>query len=438
MNMKRALLILGATLIASAPVQAALTVTTYTSEAAWKAAVSGEQTENFDLETTGAFTYRVFDGFTIESDSLETMISAPGDPWIYNGTLPDVNGTNFLTYVSSAYTQRMIITLDEPTQALGFEWNNTDPSGDVVQMVLIVDGQSFNFGPPGSGFFGITVADGGFGSVLISDTPGDGGAVTGLGIDNFAFVDADAALFKVTKTVTPASALPVDVTLTCDTGTPLTQDATIIAGDPEGVTFVVENGVGADCTVTESGSNGYTTTMNGGAGCTFNNISNFKYECAIHNEADDVEFGFTKKWEQDGTGGISLERFSELEIRCDTRIDSWAPSGETGNGYNVAGGYYYVAWLSSSTVSSRYYSVDTDATGATPHCWVWEDAQDSAVEVTTRGACNANIAIGSSARSCVVTNTVFFEGIPTLSQYGLAIMALLMLGVGFVGFRRFV
>jgi hypothetical protein len=33
---------------------------------------------------------------------------------------------------------------------------------------------------------------------------------------------------------------------------------------------------------------------------------------------------------------------------------------------------------------------------------------------------------------------VFFEGIPTLSQYGMAIMALLMLGVGFVGFRRFV
>jgi hypothetical protein len=39
--------------------------------------------------------------------------------------------------------------------------------------------------------------------------------------------------------------------------------------------------------------------------------------------------------------------------------------------------------------------------------------------------------------SCTFTNTVFFEGIPTLSQYGLALMALLMLGVGMVGFRRF-
>ena len=39
------------------------------------------------------------------------------------------------------------------------------------------------------------------------------------------------------------------------------------------------------------------------------------------------------------------------------------------------------------------------------------------------------------AESCTIR---FFEGIPTLNQYGLAILALLMLGVGFVGFRRFV
>ena len=43
-----------------------------------------------------------------------------------------------------------------------------------------------------------------------------------------------------------------------------------------------------------------------------------------------------------------------------------------------------------------------------------------------------------SGREVLITNTVFFEGIPTLNQYGMAIMALLMLGVGFVGFRRFV
>ena len=38
--------------------------------------------------------------------------------------------------------------------------------------------------------------------------------------------------------------------------------------------------------------------------------------------------------------------------------------------------------------------------------------------------------------ACEIVNTVFFEGIPTLNQYGMAILALLMLGVGLVGFRR--
>ncbi len=70
-----------------------------------------------------------------------------------------------------------------------------------------------------------------------------------------------------------------------------------------------------------------------------------------------------------------------------------------------------------------------------------EDDVDSAVEVTSDCGSEASpgmdIGIGEGA-SCTITNTLFFEGIPTLNQYGLAIMALLMLGVGFVGFRRFV
>ena len=40
--------------------------------------------------------------------------------------------------------------------------------------------------------------------------------------------------------------------------------------------------------------------------------------------------------------------------------------------------------------------------------------------------------------TCTVTNTfVFFEGIPVLNRYGLALLALLMLGIGVIGFRRF-
>ena len=66
-----------------------------------------------------------------------------------------------------------------------------------------------------------------------------------------------------------------------------------------------------------------------------------------------------------------------------------------------------------------------------------EDIFDDSVEVDTSDCASLHVAI-ASGDSCTVTNTVFFEGIPTLNQYALAILALLILGVGFVGFRRFV
>lgn len=71
-------------------------------------------------------------------------------------------------------------------------------------------------------------------------------------------------------------------------------------------------------------------------------------------------------------------------------------------------------------------------------CSAVENNIDSSIEADN--GCQAPIpfAIGDEEKGCTITNTVFYEGIPTLSQYGLAIMALLMLGVGFVGFRRFV
>ena len=70
------------------------------------------------------------------------------------------------------------------------------------------------------------------------------------------------------------------------------------------------------------------------------------------------------------------------------------------------------------------------------NCWVNEDVWDSSVEVDNN--CNDLDVVIGDGDSCTITNTVWFEGIPTLSEYGMAILALLMLGVGFVGFRRFV
>jgi len=68
-----------------------------------------------------------------------------------------------------------------------------------------------------------------------------------------------------------------------------------------------------------------------------------------------------------------------------------------------------------------------------------ETDTDSSIEVSMDCGTDGVVTVfPGDEEDCDFTNTVFFEGIPTLSQYGMAIMALLMLSVGFVGFRRFV
>jgi hypothetical protein len=68
-------------------------------------------------------------------------------------------------------------------------------------------------------------------------------------------------------------------------------------------------------------------------------------------------------------------------------------------------------------------------------CWAEEFIEQSGVE--SEDDCGPRSIPAGGSSECTFVNTVFFEGIPTLSQYGMALMALLMLGIGVLGLRRF-
>jgi hypothetical protein len=69
-------------------------------------------------------------------------------------------------------------------------------------------------------------------------------------------------------------------------------------------------------------------------------------------------------------------------------------------------------------------------------CWVDEVLHDDAVEVDN-GCGSLTVSAGVGA-ACTITNTVFFESIPTLNGYGRILMILLVLGAGLVAYRRIV
>ncbi len=214
-------------------------------------------------------------------------------------------------------------------------------------------------------------------------------------------------------------------------------------GDGDNTTFNIESSdlAAADCDVWVDDVPGYDTEYvatgpgsdDSDDGCIFDPLAEETFICDVVLTAEDVTFTVTKEWDVTRVGGDLLNPSYGIDIICTEDITD---SGGTSGTADWCGDTK-CAW-NENTRSKMTFWVEVDATGSTPSCWaVEEDIVDSAVDSDDSDCTSRPIGVNSSS-SCTIVNTVFYEGIPTLNQYGLAIMALLMLGVGFVGFRRFV
>ena len=240
------------------------------------------------------------------------------------------------------------------------------------------------------------------------------------------------ATFEVPKVYTDGNPDDVEVTLSCNNGLPLTQSFMISDSNP--VTFVLTGFTegAADCTVTETGSaNGYTAGYDNGSepsdtSCVFTDVVAGNYSCAITNVLEIVEITITKEWDFDpGADGLNSQII--VEFFCENIRPS--PDGPL---IDISGSFPM-----DFDNSTSFGFVFPNYTTPVSRCRLIEKVLDSAIESDQGCAQWMVIMPGDEGTSCTITNTVFFEGIPTLSQYGLALMALLVLGVGLVGFRRF-
>jgi IPTL-CTERM motif len=254
------------------------------------------------------------------------------------------------------------------------------------------------------------------------------------------------ATFNVQKDFSDDNTASVSVTLDCFTGLPLTQSQSI--SESNDVTFVVESfeDGALDCSVSENDVTGYTASYDG---CEYDDVADGdENECDITNDPDPVEVTVYKDWVVDGQGGNALDPTYSLTLWCDNEISGGVDCGNKNGYYNecyYAGPndwYYVLTEHGPGNTHDAEFTADVipDWVDGT-YCWVEEDVYDSAVEVDDSDCTSEGLDVelaGAGDNECTIVNTVFYEGIPTLSQYGMAIMALLMLGVGFVGFRRFV
>jgi len=241
------------------------------------------------------------------------------------------------------------------------------------------------------------------------------------------------ATFNVTKTYSDGNPDMVDVTLTCDTGLPLAQSFSISDGNP--VNFVVTNfeDGAMNCEVTETGgADGYTAiydngTTNSAVSCEFLGVtSETPNTCAISNVLESVQIDVIVEYEFD-TDSEGLDSDIIFDSYCENV--RFFPDGELESGSGQ-----FTLNANNPEIYGLFYP---NYTTPVSRCRFDTTAVSSAIELDHGCSDWTIMQPGDVTVSCTVTASVFFEGIPTLSHYGLAILVLLTLGVGMVGFRRF-
>ena len=246
---------------------------------------------------------------------------------------------------------------------------------------------------------------------------------------------AMAATFTTDMIIDPDTGDSITVNFQCNAGDNLTDSFSLADGDSVTFTNNIPVGVTADCSITASAPAGY---ANVAAPCTYTGVDNdfvTSPNCAFLFLPD--PFVFEVGFEVDDTAAEADGNVT-FNVVCENLVDNGGLTTRTvGSGffdYPEDDGVVYTT--PPAGIANAEEDSDGDPINQTV-CFVETFGNsDSAVEIS---GCNGTIVeFGDEDASCTLTATVFFEGIPTLSQYGMAVMVLLMLGVGFVGFRRFV
>jgi hypothetical protein len=236
---------------------------------------------------------------------------------------------------------------------------------------------------------------------------------------------------------------PVTLHFQCDGGTVFNGTKTLYPTDDDyGIyqtSFSVDNVPEApiSCQVWEETPPGYTpeyscdsetscTTDEGAGPCTFDGITAGQEDlCLIVDQVTPVEVTVTEQWDYTR---------EDTAVNDNARIELICSGVEDGDGEWI-GKRMVWNWQFEGNPVSQIANLSPDF-GEGTICWTEEHNQSSAVE--SESNCSEPIAInvGDENTECLVINSVFFEGIPTLNHYGIILFAAFMMLTGIVAIRR--
>ena len=273
--------------------------------------------------------------------------------------------------------------------------------------------------------------------------PGEFDSVDSGGNERWFRSAAEQAVrFRVTTRFDDGNTGEITVHISCNGGLPLSQSFNISAGNPvEFVVSSVQSEEGPNCHIWQEPGLGYITTYDnepcstlafGGCsvdnsdtpsqGCYFTDVfpgEGEQPECSIDNVLQAVPFTVGTVWQPQGQlTGIPLDASTTVECSntASGQADSWSWDSDGDHSATVD---VYPRWQGDTacTVSQLLLA-------------------NGGIESS---GCTDNFAFepGDAEQSCTRVNAVFYEGIPTLHTMGLILMALLIMGTGAIGFRRY-
>ena len=274
------------------------------------------------------------------------------------------------------------------------------------------------------------------------------------------------ATFAVKKVFSDDATTPVQVQIDCNTGAIPDHIKTVTPDDSEEFEIkwiITDFDAGElDCTVSELPVPGYTTLyfddiananelVNDGTsdsdegGCHFRNMfGGEESTCVVYNELEEVDVAITKVWfDEHPEFNNSLWARVHWECRyARDRISEDLPFGSVYTNPSTFTEDDYL-WFPDSDFTAENGYTRTRSFSVYPNwnpdqqtvCEAYERIKDSSVESDDASCDELKLAPGAGAE-CTIVNTRIYEGIPTLSQYGLALLALMMLTVGLMAGRR--
>lgn len=258
----------------------------------------------------------------------------------------------------------------------------------------------------------------------------------------------------VTKSYNDGNDAEVTAIKDCNDGLLPDQTAGISPSDPHNFVLTYYTPGEADCTIREEVPFGYTPwyTATGpdalsepnDEGCEFEDLAGAAGNtCAIVNRIILIDFDVRKLWFDEYRGfknslwaRASYECWNESSAKssCTEFDEEMCPyDPEDFNNYKL--NFIGMDSYDTFTAWPRY--------DGTTYCTVTERIRDSSVVSDESDCFEVDVLPGVDVHpedgdyECTLINTRIYEGVPTLNNIGLALMSLLVLGIGMVGFRRF-